>query len=155
MTWAGLTQQDFAARLKVSPASLSSVFSGRTRPTQLHVSSIHSAFPQINVSWLLFGEGEMLTAPTSSTQTPGGLFDSESVSPVASDTEKQPHRTSRKAQADTTAVNSVPRNEQSQTSIGAPAGITKSFDNPDRKVTEIRIFYDNGTYESFFPPSKK
>lgn len=155
MTWAGLTQQDFAARLKVSPASLSSIFSGRTRPTQMHVSSIHSAFPQINVSWLLFGEGEMLTAPTSSTQPPGDLFDSESVSPVASYTEKQPHRTSLKAQADTTTVNSVAHNEQSQAFLGTPAGVTKSFDKPDRKVTEIRIFYDNGTYESFFPQSKK
>ncbi len=58
-----MTQQEFAARLDISPASLSSIFNGRTNPTNNHVQAIHRAFPNININWLLFGEGDMLLSP--------------------------------------------------------------------------------------------
>jgi transcriptional regulator with XRE-family HTH domain len=51
MTWAKLSQQDFATYLEISPASLSSIFNGRTNPTNNHVQAIHRAFPEINVNW--------------------------------------------------------------------------------------------------------
>lgn len=60
MDYAKLSQQDFAARLGISPASLSSILTGRTNPTNKHVMGVHVAFPEINVNWLMFGEGEML-----------------------------------------------------------------------------------------------
>ena len=56
----GLSQQDFAKELGISAASLSSIFTGRTNPTNNHVMAIHRVFPQINVNWLLFGEGDMI-----------------------------------------------------------------------------------------------
>ena len=34
---AKMSQQDFAAKLEISAASLSSIFTGRTRPTNNHV----------------------------------------------------------------------------------------------------------------------
>lgn len=55
---AKMSQQDFAAKLGISAASLSSIFTGRTRPTNNHVQAIHKAFPEININWLLFGEGD-------------------------------------------------------------------------------------------------
>ena len=62
MEYAHLSQQDFALRLGMSPASLSSIFTGRTNPTSNHVKAIHNAFPEININWLMFGEGEQLVA---------------------------------------------------------------------------------------------
>lgn len=59
MERAQLSQQDFARKLEISPASLSSIFTGRTNPTNNHVSAVHRAFPDINVNWLMFGEGDM------------------------------------------------------------------------------------------------
>lgn len=47
----------------MSPASLSSIFNGRTNPTNNHVQAIHRAFPVVNVSWLMFGEGDMFVPP--------------------------------------------------------------------------------------------
>lgn len=55
----GLSQIEFANKLGISPASLSSIYTGRTNPTNNHVMAIHKAFPQINVNWLMFGEGDM------------------------------------------------------------------------------------------------
>lgn len=61
MEYTKLSQQDFAARLGISPASLSSILTGRTNPTNKHIMGIHQGFPEINVNWLMFGEGDMLT----------------------------------------------------------------------------------------------
>ena len=56
-----MTQQEFAAALEISPATLSNIFNGKTNPTNNHVMAIHKRFPQINVNWLMFGEGNMFT----------------------------------------------------------------------------------------------
>ena len=53
------TQQDFADQLKIAPATLSSIFTGRTRPTLAIVDAIKSRFPQISTDWLMFGKGDM------------------------------------------------------------------------------------------------
>lgn len=60
MEWAQLSQQDFAARLDISPASLSNILTGRTNPTNTYIRAIHRVFPEINVNWLMFDEGTML-----------------------------------------------------------------------------------------------
>ena len=41
----GLSQIEFANKLGISPASLSSIYTGRTNPTNNHVMAIHKAFP--------------------------------------------------------------------------------------------------------------
>ena len=46
----GLSQIEFANKLGISPASLSSIYTGRTNPTNNHVMAIHKAFPQINAN---------------------------------------------------------------------------------------------------------
>lgn len=48
-----MSQQEFAQKLGLSPATLSNIFNGKTRPTNNHVQAIHKAFPNINISWLL------------------------------------------------------------------------------------------------------
>ena len=54
-----MTQQVFAQTLGISSASLSSIFTGRTNPTLKHVEAIKHRFPDINLDWLMFGEGSM------------------------------------------------------------------------------------------------
>ena len=68
----GLQQQAFAKKLGVSPATISSIYTGRTKPSNNLVQAIHREFPEINTNWLLFEEGEMrlpsTTFPASSEQ---------------------------------------------------------------------------------------
>ena len=56
-----MTQQGFAEFLGVSPAALSSLFSGRSNPTLNYVDAIKKKLPTINLAWLMYGEGEMFT----------------------------------------------------------------------------------------------
>lgn len=155
MTQLGLSQQDFASRLQMAPASISSIFNGRTNPTINHVMAIHRAFPQVNERWLLFGEGEMMgtsgqVLPTenaplpSSVTTPdsgdnsgmidmGGLFDQNITPPTP------------------TQNTQAPVKERPKTPV---IEIAKNIDKPLRRVKEIRVFYDDNTYETFVPAVK-
>lgn len=54
-----MTQQEFSRATGISPASLSSIFNGRTAPTLKHVEALCTHFPTLNMEWLLFGKGEM------------------------------------------------------------------------------------------------
>ena len=59
-----MTQQVFAQFIEMSPASLSSIFTGRTRPTINIVEAIKRKIPNLNTDWLMFGIGEMYVATT-------------------------------------------------------------------------------------------
>ena len=48
-----MTQQVFADFLQQAPATLSSIFNGRTRPTLNIVDSIKTKIPDISDEWLL------------------------------------------------------------------------------------------------------
>ena len=54
-----MTQQVFADYIQQSPATLSSIFNGRTRPTLNIVEAIKKKIPNISTDWLMFGSGDM------------------------------------------------------------------------------------------------
>ena len=56
-----MTQQTFAQFIQMSPASLSSIFNGRTKPTLNIVEAIKQKIPAISTDWLMFGRGQMYT----------------------------------------------------------------------------------------------
>lgn len=56
----GLSRQDFALKLDISPAVLSHIASGRNRPSLDMILSFLRVFPQVNPDWLLFGTGPEL-----------------------------------------------------------------------------------------------
>lgn len=146
-----MTQQTFANFLGISPATLSSIFQGRTKPTLNTVESINSKFPNINLDWLMFGKGSMYSeqdaAALSSTPQDGGSGGEQMLN-FNDTTEEQPAAT------------------QTQLGHGATPGIIgmqraaqKSRVRTDiicnerepRRITEIRVFYDDQTWESFVP----
>ena len=132
----GMTQQEFAAALDISPASLSNIFNGKTNPTNNHVNAIHKRFPNINISWLMFGEGNMYIE---------GSADSENKDSVPTE------------ELSGISFNSADRVPKANYSPELVAGIIpgmlneqpKFIDKPQRKIVEIRIFFDDGTFETF------
>ena len=149
-----MTQQVFAQYIEMSPASLSSIFNDRTKPTLNIVEAIKKKFPNINTDWLMFGSGEMYVdaAPTNSVpQTPvetvgSGLFDE--VPPVL-DFASSPTPTPQQVAQPVQQFNSV-----KSTHRNFPYEEVKTIDKPQRKVVEIRVFYDDQTWESFSPMKK-
>ena len=165
LEWTNLSQQDFATRLGISPASLSSIFTGRTNPTNNHVQAIHRAFPEINVSWLLFGEGTMMAneqvADNLHGENDGGtkISDEGSVSDsgmMASIFSEEDYGPS--LHTESSVYNSGGNRRDNYGS--RPVGFNyidnaKKNDNKKRRIKEIRVFFDDGTYEAFVPSSGK
>lgn len=158
MEEAALSQQDFAVRLGISPASLSSIFTGRTNPTNNHVQAVHRAFPDININWLLFGEGEMRTGAAPETVasdgengTTGMETDGDLFSVFAADAAiRSPHVDERVLKHPVSGRDA----HMSRPVSGYPLNGEKNIDIVRRKVKEIRVFFDDGTYESFVPSTK-
>ena len=60
-----MSQQVFADFIGLSPATLSSIFTGRTRPTLNVVEAIKNKLPAISTDWLLMGIGNMYVSTPS------------------------------------------------------------------------------------------
>lgn len=124
-----MSQQDFAKAIGVAPGSLSSVYSGRTEPSTNFIKGIHAAFPDINTNWLVFGEGEMNMTAEESQQNTLPFPEGESL--VGGKVPESP----------------TPSAESQK----VPENAVKNFDIKQREVMEIRVFFSDGTYESYLP----
>ena len=135
----GMSQKDFAKEIRISPGTLSSIFSGRNKTTLNTLNNIHDRFPEVNMDWLMNGTGDMFvsSAPVSP-QIEAGEGASSVTSFPASGLPLQPGFAEHLSGA---------QQMPPQTSNFALDG--KIFDKQSRKIAEIRVFYDDGTFETF------
>ena len=52
-------QRDFANLIDISEKTLSSIYTGKTKPSFMVIEAILKGFPKLNARWLLIGDGEM------------------------------------------------------------------------------------------------
>lgn len=154
-----MNQQVFANYIGIAAGSLSSIFKDRTRPTLNTVEAIRKAFPEVSMNWLLFGEGEMISnegaAPDSSHEGMGfnsgdsslqdeGLLNFDAPSFDTSETVKSQQ-----------PIRRVIDNGGYQPGRPIDSNImgisAKNIDKPKRAITEIRVYFDDQTWESFVP----
>ena len=145
------SQQDFAQFIEMSPASLSSIFNGRTKPTLTIVEAIKKKIPDISVEWLLFGVGVMYanhqaTANSQESHTPTS---SEPMLEFDFDDEAKHSRSEKNADQTVNSNNSVKR-----TRLENKENEVKSVDIVKRRVIEIRVYYDDYTFETFVPDKR-
>ena len=139
-----MTQQVFAQFIKISPATLSGIFNGRTNPSLNIVEAIKNSLPSISTDWLLFGngpmyidvsKGESVASAGSSADSKEAMLDFETPSTAPS--------IASQTGGFVQGVNSTPKNIEQF--------VVKNIDKPQRKITEIRIFFDDQTWETFLP----
>lgn len=139
-----MTQQVFAQFIKISPATLSGIFNGRTNPSLNIVEAIKNSLPSISTDWLLFGngpmyidvsKGESVASAVGSADSKEALLDFETPSTAPS--------IASQTGGFVQGVNSTPKNMEQF--------VVKNIDKPQRKITEIRIFFDDQTWETFLP----
>ena len=56
----GLSAGEFADRLKIQKSSVSHLLSGRNKPSFQFLIKLLKAFPEINLNWLISGDGDIL-----------------------------------------------------------------------------------------------
>lgn len=134
----GMTQKVFAAEICISEGALSSIFSGRTKPTLNTVNNIHERFPEVSMGWLIDGKGEMINSSAPDVGISAASEDGMLAGMSSSAIPIQPVATTQSA--------ALP---QMAPSLPFSYEDVKKLDKPARRIAEIRVFYDDGTFETF------
>ena len=133
-----LTPGNFADKIGVAPATISHILSGRNKyPSAEVMLRLHETFPDIDLNWLLTGEGTLVKDDPDSMFT-GSLFGDNLLNATKSTTESE-NRKENSLETAKNVYNPIVKQEI----------IYK--EKPVRKIAEIRIFFDDGTYETFTP----
>lgn len=148
----GLTDSQFADTCEISRATLSLLLSGKNKKiSDVLLSQIHKAFPDVSILWLLFGEGEYLTSqnPSENANETSDVLIFEDYSP-----------------GDDRNSNLIPLNriepfiqnvvtKSIDTYFDAKSiGLTLTTEkSKPRKVKQITVYYDDSTFETFTPGS--
>ena len=129
-------------KIGISTSSLSHIFSGRNNPSLDVVMCIHKACPYVNLDWLLYGEGEMEGGSENPEPNSGDWLPLQSSENLQNPTNSAVGFEFRKENGSEPLRNSTytPMKEE-----------VKYIEKPAPKITEIRIFFDDNTYETFRP----
>lgn len=139
-----MTQQTFAELIGISAGSLSSIFSERTKPTLNIVDAIMTKFTNLNLEWLMYGRGPMFKDQAH--QDDDVSNSSQADTNIAHQQEKGDMIT-----ATLPFANDLPTDYPMRSSLRGAKVDMKYIDKPQRSITEIRIFFDDQTWESFVP----
>ena len=134
----------FAKTIGVQQSTLSHILNGRNKPSLEVVMKVHQKYDYVNLEWLLYGKGEMMVSEEGTSFSSSNhdylpsLFDENPVNPS-----KEP---------------TLPENRK-EIALEAPVNTPKEIvkqeiiykERPPKKITEIRIFFDDNTYETFKP----
>ncbi len=135
----GLSNTEFAKKTGISLSSLSHIVYGRNKPSLEVVMRIHKAFPDVDLQWLLGEES--------------GLPKENAIS-ADLDLFSGVHENQKNADNGTSARD-FSKDNASKATENTPESsvkeVIKYIEKPVPKIKEIRIFFDNGTYETFKP----
>lgn len=129
----------FAQAIGMSQSNLSHLLGGRNDPSLNTILQVHDAFPEIDVDWLIYGKGNGPVFADNDAAQDLDIFDQTANESDTSD--------SREA-AD---ISSSPRPAGGERQHIIERHHVEYIEKPQRKIVEIRIFYDDNTFDVFFP----
>lgn len=137
-----ITQTQFADTIKVVRASVSHVLSGRNNPGYDFIKAIMSAYPRLNIEWLMLGRGKMYkdeAAPAAPKEERLLFYDVEKEE--IQESPAMLHLPQAEADYEKPAAN-----------VDAPAQMSTSTDSRQltinqRKVAKVIILFDDGSFE--------
>ena len=168
-----LNSTQFCSEVCIAPGTLSHIRSGRTEPTLNILRSILQAFPDINPAWLYYGEEPMYKNTNLPTPENELSEDASTINNMVGDAQEDDSQlsfafaTGASAPAASKGVQTSPLPSAPSGAAGArrPASgsaqvpvanvqdvvseTLKQYQKPQRKVVEVRIFFDDGTFETF------
>ena len=166
----GLSYSQFADTCGIPRPSLSQLLTGRNKKiNDIMVGQIHNMFPELSVVWLLFGEGQMENINIDKSGENGnseernyydGLFsfehdDPENEKKIVFSSER-PEKNEilkgeglKRSQGDFQVAEF--KVERLQSKIKELQSQIDNFKKNPRKAVQITVYYDDNTFETFFP----
>lgn len=167
-----LTPSQFSDKTGIQRASVSHILSNRNKPSLEIMLKIYHTFPEVELSWLVAGEGN---PPTLSAKS-DDIQEAEAINKADEVQQSQnllfSFMEDAKLPADDKGVNArvdtvLPKGGDGAEERGIvekevlatdgsggcnKRGVAFSFDvDTDKRIKEIKVFYNNGTYETFLP----
>lgn len=155
-----LTPSQFASIIGIQRAQVSHLQSNRNRVSLDIVKRIHAAFPSISTEWLLTGNGSYYTddivlstdqSPAETVPKERTLFDNMASDEAPEET-SLPAENLKKSSVDTDNRDfykenrsEIPQNNVQNVAIQR----IECEKQQGRNIVEIKIFYDDSTYETF------
>lgn len=181
----GISNSQFADECNISRPTLSQLVTGRNKKvSDVIISQIHTAYPNLSILWLLFGEGDMWVADSLSgnvnnenhTDDLEAMFPSlnagngENCFNDTGESELSCENPLNFSEIRTVSDNSCKYSKENPLNLGKkPIQPTQdkdvsemiknaeflsglaNFKEKSRKVIQITIYYDDSTFESFYP----
>ncbi len=141
MNYLQMKPTSFANTTQIKLATLSQIINGRNNPSLEVIMKIHAAFNFLNLEWLLYGKGEMCNG-----EPPQSLF-TEILPSKEIENQKNASEWTNDAENRKEIASTAPFEDIKQTDIEE----IRYSERPVRKIKEIKIFYDDGTYETIVP----
>ena len=163
----GLSNSQFADKTGIPRPTLSQLVNGRNKSVNdLLLRKLHDTFPNLNVSWLLFGVGNMLSNSNiqfseaqNSTISGRDDFQYPDSKPFSTLFEEAP-ATSNYSQTvispdndeDFAAFSAISTNNEPQVDEETSSSVS-SVANNTKKIKSIIVFYTDSSFEVFSPSS--
>ncbi len=153
----------FADMCEIPRPSFSQLLSGRNQKvSDILIKKIHSAYPDLSVMWLMFGEGPMLTikdnkeSEETNLEAPESTESKKLADSSHNDQEFRENSNLRALnQPQTTPKDIVYQQlEENKKILELQLQIEKLQKNP-RRVAQITVYYDDSTFETFVPSKSK
>ncbi len=135
-----LTPTEFADKIGVSRASISSIKTGRTQPTLSLVEKIKQHFPDIDINWLIFGEGDVPVKIESNNEENILLDNSEKI---------ETENISPSVANDYEAVYIAESPNKSEQKNFEQPNVNPQISTLNKSVKKVILLYDDGSFEEF------
>jgi transcriptional regulator with XRE-family HTH domain len=157
-----LSPSKFADIIGVQRSSISHVISGRNKPSFDFLQKTLKAFPGLNASWLMLGEGSMYEKMGRNVS--GNLFDSPAASLESSEEDISTIEESHTDTEEAVAPLSAEKEKQSEAAAPVPDGDSESplhseaikpalADTSRKRIVQVMIIYDDDTFRTYSPSS--
>ena len=141
-----LTNVEFSARTGIAPATLSHITSGRSKPTLTIMKSVLEGFPQFSPEWVFLGSGPVYKteagADGSSQPQSDSVSHADASIEMFAGVEAMASHQQQKAYVPEVNISEV------------VAQTVSAMRKPQRQIVEVRIFFDDGTYDVFDTKSR-
>ncbi len=152
-----LSNVEFSQLTGIAPATISHITSGRSKPTLPIFKAIVVAFPELNPQWVFMGEGPVYKkseAETDAVVSEQPVLRQTGTGSLDLFSNAQPSVKTRTAE--TVKVKPQVQPAKPIDVLGLKEVIKSSVDEAlghrKRQIVEVRIFFDDGTYEAFSTP---
>lgn len=152
----GISSSQFADQCGIPRPSLSQLLNGRNKKiSDVIVGQIHAAYPELSVLWLMFGEGTMLVLSDkdaaqqenpSSTETDNDISNNQD-----GNANKNEFNRPENPQKSTSGYDLNELIAERDQTIKELRKELDSLKKHPRRVIQITVYYDDSTFETFYP----